>query len=271
MEVVEVGAVDIDDPLYSTMAGPGGSTGTNGLTVPCFHDNRTSLHRSMTQALGSFNGWWWNFANANAGSVALRGTPCGKEALSYAIKCALIGSIYDGTTSYTGDHLMDTSTGWKSAALTVTREEDVFACALAHVNAFGFHVDINVSGPNVYNNPADDPTEFTWEEALWIADLGINLANGETTFNFHVWPLSDYLEDNCSSVDKLKYRVCGSLTDNQCRLTPRTDLSTACTESADGWRCLVNGTMLPAIKTRLRVTDAHSMYYGSFQGPPVCP
>jgi hypothetical protein len=266
---VEIGAVDIDDPLYSTMAGPGGSEGTNGLTVPCFHDNKYALYRATTQSLALFNGWWWNFSSSNSGSVSLRSTPCGKEDLSYAVKTALIGSVYDAGVAYPGEHYLNTTTSWKTQPLTTPQAEDLFAAVLAHVNAFGFNVDINLSGPNVFNNPNVDPTEFIWDEALWIAD--INLVGGDTIFNFHVWPLTDYLDDNCQSVDKLKYRVCGSMSAAQCRLVPRMDLTTACNESADGWRCIVNGVLMPAIKTRLRVIDAHSMYWGFFKGPPACP
>ena len=86
--------------------------------------------------------------------------------------------------------------------------------------------------------------------ALWVAEI-TNDAPSPLSFTFHVWPLDGLLSCTGNIVDGLTTRICANDPSN-CNLNVRTDRSTACQESSDGWRCYDNaGALVPAIRTRL--------------------
>jgi len=61
---------------------------------------------------------------------------------------------------------------------------------------------------------------------------------------------------------ELANRVCGTIP-GSCGLTVRTDLDSACTETAAGWYCNdITGHALPAILTRLKLGDVKKLYSG---------
>lgn len=255
----------LDDPFYSTLAGPRGSTGSNNLHPLDLLAERDNLVVATQAALATYSAsdaTWW-LAN-NAGTNALLASTGGRSVLKYAVRCALSStsavSAQLGSTgvSYPGEGHLATTAAWKTAALTSDQTDDLFTCLLAHLNANGVTVPINLSGPNVTNAPGYDPS-FAWEEALWATKL-IHDEDGGTAFHFYVWPRA---AAGCANVAaELTHRVCGTI-DGGCGLTVRTDLDTACTETSAGWYCNdVTGHALPAILTRLKLTDAKKLYTG---------
>lgn len=250
-------------PARTPLGGPAGSTGTNSLPPPDFGSNRGNLYTSTQSPFATYvatDDEWW-IAN-NTANNALLSTSGGRKVIKYAARCALPTTVavnaQVGSTvfSYPGKGLLTTTQEWLTVPLALTAAQDLFTCMLAHLNAFGVEVPINLSGPSVTNTTGDDAS-FTWEEALWAAK--IIPGTSKTTFNFHVWPLDDLVL--CESyVEQLTNRVCGGFSGN-CGLTVRSDRATACTETSTGWYCDVTPTTtLPAIKTRLKVTDVESLY-----------
>jgi hypothetical protein len=258
------GAPAMDDTLYSTMAGIHGTGGNNNLHPLDFHANKVNLFGATLAALAAYapsDATWW-LANS-APNSALLGTTGGREVLKYAVQCALSTSstvraqLGSSAMSFTGQSIVTTTSGWKTAALTRDATDDLFTCLLAHLNAHGVEVPINISGPHIVNAPGYDPA-FDWEEALWAVKVLVD-EDGGVAFNLYVWPMND-LTQCADHVTGLSDRVCG-LSDDACGLTVRTDRDDACTETATGWFCDdVSGHPLPAVLTRLKAADATSMY-----------
>ena len=251
-------------PARTPLGGPAGSTGTNNFPPPDCMGNRGNLYTATQSTFATYDitdDEWW-IAN-NAANNALLSTSGGRTAIKYAARCALPATVtvnaQVGATqySYPGQGLLTTTPGWLTAPLPLTAAQDLFGCMLAHLNAFGVEVPINLSGPSVTNTAGHD-ANFTWEEALWVAKITSGPTQ-KTTFAFHVWPLDDLVQ--CEAyVEQLTNRVCGGFTGN-CGLTVRSDRATVCTETSAGWYCDVTPTTtLPAIKTRLKVTDVETLY-----------
>lgn len=256
----------LDAPSRIPLGGPAGSTGTNNLPPPDVHENKLTLHTSTQAAFGTYSASdaRWDIASTTSNN-ALVGDDGGRTLIKYAVRCALPSTTTVharlGTTeyAYTGQGLLTTTADWLTAALTNSQAQDLFTCLLAHMNAHGVEVPINLSGPNVSNVDGSDGS-FTWEEALWAVKI-TSPGTVKKKLDFYVWPLDDLL-DCANYVEQLTDRVCGTYS-GPCGLTVRTDRATACTEdSHTGWSCTdATGTVvLPAIKTRLKETDVEAMY-----------
>jgi hypothetical protein len=261
-----LGAPEIDDPFYSTMAGPPGSGGTNNLHPINFHGTRYTLFSSADLPFATYevtDQQWW--IDGNIHNTTLLGSEGGRSVIKYAVRCALSSTstvhaqLGADAFSYTGQSILTTTTAWKTTALNLDQTRDLFTCMLAHLNARGVEVPINLSGPNVTNSAGADPA-FSWEEALWAVKIDMAPVDAPV-FSFYVWPLDDLLD--CSGyVSGLQDRVCGTF-QGECGLTIRTDRDTACTETETGWLCDdTTGHALPAIKTRLKSKGASELYDG---------
>jgi hypothetical protein len=266
----ELGAYDIDDPLYSALTG--GSDGTNGqnhLPPEYYIDYRDALLEATKSNLANYNAGTskWILAS-NAHTSALRATAAGRQVLKYAIQCALpVGqavwyTIWVGgfamQLSPTGQGFLTTTTGWDTGALTTAQAEDLFACVVAHLNPYT-QVAINLSGPRVTNDPNADTTDFTWEEALWLVDIRSPL--GIPSIDVRVWPLGGVLA--CGSyVDQIETRLCGSYAGGaSCDVDVRLNLAGECVQGIGGWYCRdIAGNYAPVIKSRLKVDDASTIY-----------
>lgn len=256
-------AFDIDNPLYSTMTGPDGSGGQNHLHPDTLDPLKVALYLTTTQSLATFSvgDGKWRFAN-NTPNNAIFDQVGGMEVMTYAMRCALpqgqtLWRMFGGfDLSYPGQGILTTTTGWKTAALSTSAAEDLMACMSAHLNPYHQYVSINLSGPNVTNDPAFDPTAYTWEEALWTSTITANPLGGYHIV-ISVWPLPGLEACPVDSVEGLKSRACPTGEVN-CNLNVRQDRKTVCFESSNGWKC--DGK--PAIRTRLRVEDVPRMYEG---------
>jgi hypothetical protein len=264
-DLEESDAPETDAPFSSPLGTIAGSTGTNNLNPLDLHNNKDNLFGATQAALATYvaNDQTWWLAN-NAPDNALLGSTGGRSVLKYAVRCTLLSSstvnAQLGSTvfSYPGQGLLATASAWKTTALTPDQTDDLFTCLLAHLNANGVSVPINLSGPHVTNAAGFDPS-FNWEEALWAAKL-VQDDDGGTVFNFYVWPRSVAGCPNYAA--ELASRVCGTFT-GSCGLTVRSDFATACTETAAGWYCNdATGHALPAILTRLKLGDVKKLYTG---------
>lgn len=268
MDGSDMGAPDMDDPFYSSMAG--GSDGTNGqnhLNSEDAFELRGTLYSATTSDLADYNllsGKW--DLDSNTHLNALKSTPEGRQVLKYAIQCALpttttvrytalAGGLYI-PFEVTGQGFLETTGGWLNGGLSTSAAEDLFACMLAHMNPTTV-VDINLSGQNVNNDPNADVSDFTWEETLWQANITEGLS---VAFHMRAWPLGGF-EDCEVDVQELETRVCGSYAGTSCHLDIETTLTTECTEGADGWQCYDdNGVLVPVIKTRLKTSQVTNLY-----------
>jgi hypothetical protein len=260
------GAPEIDDPFYSTMAGPPGTGGTNNLNPPDFHGLKYTLFSAAELPLATYGAddqLWW-LAN-NAPNSALLGSIESRNVIKYAVRCALSttstvhAELGSSVLSYPGQGILGATSAWKTTPLNLDQANDLFTCMLAHLNARGVEVPINLSGPNINNALGSDPA-FSWDEALWATKIDLDPVDG-AVFSFYVWPL-DNLVDCPGYVSGLEDRVCGTF-QGECGLTVRSDRETACTETETGWFCEdTTGHPLPAIKTRLKAKDASALYDG---------
>lgn len=250
--------------LPQAYGGPWGSTGTNNLPPPITHERRASVFGATLSNLAVLNTTTHNWDVAINGSTStLLSTDDGRRVLKYVARCAVDESItlhaQLGTTQFTfpGEGILSTTSDWLTAPIGTPAAEDLFSCLLAHMNARGVQVPIHLSGPSITNTESAGDG-FDWEEALWVTDL-VQTGSSKVTFNFYVWPLDDLLD--CGEYARqVKDRVCGTYSGN-CGVTVRTDRSTACTDTPDGWYCSPSsGQSLPAIMTRLKVTDVETMY-----------
>lgn len=263
-ETAATGDLDVVGARPAPLGGPMGSTGTNNLPPPVMMGLRGTLLDSTVLALGSYDptddAWW---IDGNAPNSTLLSTEDGRRLLKYAVRCGISETVEiqaedaDGVLyTFPGQGLLTTTQDWLDTPLTGGQAQDLFTCLLAHLNARGVEVPINLSGLDVPNVAGADDG-FTWEEALWATKITTG-GGGKTTFSFNVWPLDDLME--CDEyVEHLTDRVCGTFSGN-CNLTVRSDRATACTEQSHGWVCDVGGTALPAIKTRLKSTDVELLY-----------
>jgi hypothetical protein len=248
-----------------TLGGPKGSTGTNNLPPPDMQNHRTAVYGATGSALAALNMNNHNWEVAlNPSTTTLLAGEEGRRVLKYVSRCAVDETVtlhaQVGATAYTfpGQGILSTTQGWLSGGLPLAGAQDVFSCLLAHMNARGVQVPINLSGPSVTNTDGAD-ANFDWEEALWVTRIVPATATTKLRFDFYVWPLDDLLA--CTEyASQVRDRICG-LYSGTCGATVRTDRSNACTELTDGWYCTpVPGVTLPAIKTRLKVTDVDIMY-----------
>lgn len=256
-------ALDLDNPLYSTMAGPGGSGGQNHLHPDWFHPNKPALNTSTKANLAVWNAADQKYRFANTVALnTLFATSAGREVIKYAVRCTLpVGEkVWDNSLgvdlAYPGQGLLTTTTAWTTSALASTAAEDLFACMAAHMNPLGEIVPINLSGMHVTNAPGFDPTPYAWEEALWTSTI-IASPFGGYYYVINVWPLAGLQACAINQVDGLTSRVCPT-SGGVCGLSVRTDLASACKEYLTGWKC--DGK--PAIRTRLKVSDVPRMYKG---------
>lgn len=252
---------EVAEPGRIPLGGMPGSTGANKFNPLNFHTYRQPGYSSARQQLvtGSTKTSW--LAN-NPSNNTLLGSEGGREWLKYAARCG----VASGTTvyaqagfmqySFPGQGLLATTSDWLTAGLSLASTQDLFSCLLAHLNAFGVEVPINLSGPSVTNSLGSD-SGFEWEEALWATK--ITPTAHDAYFEFYVWPLDD-LTACLNYVPQLQNRVCGTY-NGPCGLTVRHDRATACTETASGWYCNdASENPLPAIKTRLKETDVEVLY-----------
>jgi hypothetical protein len=263
----DMGALAIDDPLYSAMTG--GSDGTNGqnhLIPDYFIQNTSALYNATTQSIASYDaahGIWELTRNTH--TDALTSTYEGREVLKYALQCALPAGfdvMYWGQNgaahTVTGQGFLTTTADWKTGALTLSQAEDLMACMVAHMNPYAV-VDINLSGETINNDPNADTSGFTFEEALWVVDIGFPAAGVRA--DTRVWPLRGFL-DCGESVDKIETRVCGTHAGTPaCGVDVRFNLAGECSEEDGRYKCLdASGNYVAAIRTRLKADQASIIY-----------
>lgn len=261
-------AADLGAPSLSPQGWLNGAGGVNSLLPYEFHANRTMLYGATTGALATWSNTdkVWSFAD-NAFTDALLSGVGGQNTLKYAVKCALsatssisvAGSQDDDDLAYTGMNILATTQSWKTAALSIDSADDLFTCMIAHLNANGVPVPINLSGPHIVNSGSSDPA-FSWEEALFAAKIDTSDPDAPA-FSVYVWPMDSLV--NCPSyITGLSDRLCGTGVDN-CGLIVRDDREEACTETGNGWYCDdLSGHPLPAVLTRLKSKDAEKFYPG---------
>jgi hypothetical protein len=236
-------------PRLSSMAGPSGATGTNGLSTVSFNLYKSTLSTSTQSPLSYGPGSLQHTIQPTSSNNALLQSTAGREVLEYATRCALDEGdwVSGGSPSQTflGGGLLTTTTGWRTSGLSAAQQEDLFTCAIAHLNFYDVHVPILLSGPSVTNKPGVDTSPYTFSEAVWITKITTGLL-GASTLEFHVWPQVN-LADLCGLLvnSTLGARICGA--GLLCGLVVRTDFSTACQSTSNGWVC--DGR--PAIETKL--------------------
>jgi hypothetical protein len=242
--------------------GPPGTGTTNKFLSDDFQDVKPTGYESTRSPIGTYGSNQWWVAN-NAATTTLLGSEAGRDFIKYAARCALPATValhaQVGATLYKfpGSSLLTTTTGWLTTSLTASQTNDLFTCLVAHLNAFGVEVPINVSGPNIKNTEGAD-SGFKWYEALWVAKITATNPQ-EPEFELNVWPLDDLIECN-GFVPQLEDRVCGTFA-GDCGVVVRGDRNTACEETESGWYCTdTTGHSMPAIMTRLKETDVELMY-----------
>lgn len=260
-------AHDYDDPSLSTLGGLNGSGGFNNLRPAAFHANKWSLYEATKSALATYNAddGSWSLAN-NTYTNALLATADGREVLKYAVRCALSSTVTvkatlpDGTiVAYAGQSILAQAVNWKTAALNHDQADALFTCLVAHMNANGVTVPINLSGSQVTNQAVGYDPAFSWEEALWAVKIIDEGDASDVTFHLYAWPMNNMA--GCAEyVSGLQSRICAKSDDN-CGLTVRLDRDSACEEAGGLWSCDdASGHPLPAILTKLKAVDVPLMY-----------
>lgn len=244
--------IDGSDPTLETMEGTNGSPGNNGLLVTTFQAKSAALRSLMGHKL--FTGT--DELNLNINVINFLGSQAGRDVFDYAVQCALPEnkSIVRSGRTYTGKHILTTTTQWTQEALDEDAKEDLFACIVAHLNPLGGDsVPIFLSGPAVHTGTLS--TVYPVKEALWTAELS------EVGVTYHVWPLFT-MPEMCAAnpLDALNKRVCGQNAP-ECFLEPHQHTFTDCVRKSASDDGQVECLGKRAIMTRLKNADFLSTLY----------
>jgi hypothetical protein len=232
-------------PPLSALDGPSGNTGSNGLPPEPYLLRRYQLDQLMQQALPT-NMW------LNPLTSAFLSTQEGEQVFGYAVECAL--SARQTVSTFRGASLMATAGGWVSGGLNQQQRDDVHTCITTRLNRTGVAVPIWIGGPNTVKDTGADSHEYF--EAVWSVTVG------PTSSVISVWPSSNFqLNPQCQSqtaiTEDFQSRVCADDA-SLCNITPRFDLSTACTGAPGAGNWICDGK--PAIETRLNLNEWNAMH-----------
>ncbi len=247
----DMDAPTLKAPSRETLGDPSGSTGNNGLPSVEFLANETDLLLTTKKPIDSGD----PSINLVAEQIGLLNTDGGRHTFKYSMRCGLDlnTSVFDSNnTEYPGGGMLSTTNGWLNAPLSDSARDDLFACMLAHLNPFGVEVPIRLTGSSVPNQ-ATDVSDFTFQEALWIA----NISSATTGVKYEVWPLPSL--KNCFgpiTSAAIETRVCGQ-GNPVCGLQVHADMN-ACVQDANthNWTCQGK----PAIQTWLKADDVATLY-----------
>jgi len=231
-------------PDLQAQGGPNtGTSGSNGLSPTAYHANVAALLDAFSVAAADPGNP--SAVNPAIEATGLLDTTDGQDVFAYAAKCALPAGAFieSAARTYSGGGILGTTASWLTAGLTTSQKEDALTCLLAHLNPFGAHVPIFLSGPNVAGAESADPLGFTVDEALWQAK--IPSPGGAPVY--YAWPRMNLL-DACGLFGDGSWitRLCGSPV-NTCGVQVRYDFIFACTGSDGRYSC--NGS--PTIQTTL--------------------
>jgi len=242
----------VEAPGLELQGGPSGSVGMNGESPAAYHANIQALLAAFAVAAVDPSGA--SAVNPAIEATGLLDTAGGREVFTYAARCALpTGTqLQSGADVYMGGGILDTTASWLTGGLTTSQKEDALTCMIAHLNPFGTHVPIFLSGPSVRGTESSNDYGFTVEEAIWQAKIpGPGLAPV-----YYAWPRGNLL-NVCGLLTDISWitRICGSPL-NTCGVQVRYDRSTACAGSNGRFSC--NGK--PAIQTTLEESALCSLH-----------
>lgn len=108
-------------------------------------------------------------------ATPLADTPSGRTLLAYIAVCALPEDVQvtipgTGTSSIVVNGHIGLAPTWQTGALGSTDKRWISACLLAHANAYGAEVEIELRGGHPALVPSTDPG-FSEEEAAFYGDL----------------------------------------------------------------------------------------------------
>jgi len=233
-------------PALEGQGGPSGSVGINGANPFAYHANIGALLAALDVAARDPRDV--SAVNPALLLTGLLDTADGRDVFSYAARCALPAGtqLANGADLYSGGGILTTTASWLAAGLGTSQKEDVLTCMIAHLNTFGVHVPIFLSGPDVAVSATAGDDGFTVDEAIWQA----RLPAGQPPI-YYAWPRAS-LMDACGLATNLSWvaRTCGSPL-NTCGVLVRYDQASACSGSNGSYTC--NGR--PAIQTTLREGD----------------
>lgn len=242
---------DLDEPPARPMD-KNGSTGTNGLDSPEYFFNELHLVKAAASPLADPG----STEVTAAVQSTLLSTPSGVEVFEYAVRCALPEDVTVtwGDTKMNGlGHLLSTE-HWLQSPLSEEATLSLLACMVAHVNPFGQHVPLLLTGPDVSFDGLDHD-DFDVDEALWVARR--NAAGG---IEYVVWP-SEVLQKECGPdpMSALMQRVCGQ-SPGACHILQGDPSDCVVDAESGGYFCLGQ----PALETTLRSKDLKVLYPGCF-------
>lgn len=238
----------MDAPALEAQGGPTkGTGGINGLSPADYHANVAALLAALGVAASDPQ----NPSIVNPAIVAtgLLDTAGGRDVFEYMARCALPAGtqLTSAGRVYAGGGILGTTGAWLTGSLTTSQKEDALTCMVTHLNPFGAHVPIFLSGPSIAGTESADPQGFTVEEAIWQ----VRLEGPSQTPVYYAWPRMDLL-NTCGLATSLTWvsRICGT-TLNTCGVQVRYDRAAACTGSDGIFTC--NGR--PTIQTSLEESD----------------
>lgn len=230
-------------PELKPQGGFSGSTGANGASPTAYHANVAALLNAFSVAAAAPGNP--SAVNPAIEATGLLATTDGQEVFEYAARCALPAGtlLASGGRTYSGGGILGTTAAWLTGGLTTSQKEDALTCMIAHLNPFGVHVPIFLSGPSVAGTDSSDTQGFTVQEAVWQATIP---GPGQAPV-YYAWPRAN-LQNACGLGTDLSWitRICGSPL-NTCGVQVRYDFGAACTGSNGKFSC--NGR--PAIQTTL--------------------
>ncbi|UQA55541.1 hypothetical protein [Polyangium aurulentum] len=218
-----------ETPHFEAQGGPSGSTGINGASPAAYHANVGKLLAALSVAAADPGDP--SLVNPAIVSTGLLATSGGREVLHHAAQCALPAGtqLSRGIDIYQGGGILSTTSAWLTRGLSIGEQEDVLTCMIAHLNPFGAHVPVFLSGASVAGSADASVLDFNTEEAIWQARIP---APGAAPV-YYAWPRAD-LDKVCGLLTNLAWitRICGGPL-NTCGVQVRYDSATACT-GADG-------------------------------------
>lgn len=237
------------DPPFAAMTSGNGSSGSNHLSEVDFRNLRMYLAKAARLHALVEPGT----KNLSSGVQTLLGNSAAAvEVIKYAIACTVPESteINGYGQTFKGRGHLTTGAAWMTGPLSHSAINDLMACMIVHVNAYGATVPIQLFGANVQNDALANP-DFMISEARWVATVNV-----DDVPSFYVWP-SGYTQRACiDTLSALVDRLCGQWP-NGCNLQLG---SGSCTYDnvAGGYFC---GTIpAPAIETKLRPADFADLY-----------
>jgi hypothetical protein len=105
----------------------------------------------------------------------MESTESGRELLQYVAQCALeprdVLLVQSGTVQYQFPGLFGIVPEWEYREIDATEKEQISACLLAHVNAYGESVHISVRSPGVISADPDESRSHPVYEGTFFGDL----------------------------------------------------------------------------------------------------